>query len=63
MNIKQIRINCGITQLSLAEGLSVDRSTIAKWETGEAKPTADKIPKIAEILGCTIDELFNDERK
>ena len=41
--------------------LNVDRSTIAKWETGEAMPRADKLPEIAKILGCTIDDLFEGD--
>lgn len=48
-----------ITQSKLAEMLKVDRSSIAKWETGEAFPRADKLPQLAEILGCKIDDLFD----
>lgn len=49
-----------MTQLKLSEHLGVDRSTIAKWESGEAMPTADKLPRIAKILNCKIDDLFNN---
>lgn len=59
MNIKHIREKHNISQQNLAELLSVDRSTIAKWETGKALPTADKLPKLAQILKCSIDELLS----
>lgn len=56
--VKQKREQLNITQNQLAEELGVDRSTIAKWETGEAMPRADKLPEIAKILGCEIGDLF-----
>lgn len=58
-NIKQKREAKGLTQNEFALKLSVDRSTVAKWETGEAFPRADKLPQLAEILGCRIDDLFD----
>ena len=62
MNIKEIRTNLKITQEELAKSLDIDRSTVAKWETGEAMPRAEKLPKIAQILGCTVDDLLIDIR-
>ena len=58
--IIELRKRAGLTQLNLSEHLNVDRSTVAKWESGEVMPTADKLPRIAKILGCTIDDLFKD---
>ena len=57
--IKQKREDAGLTQNQLSERLSIDRSTVAKWETGEAFPRADKLPQLAEILDCKIDDLFS----
>ena len=58
MKIKQLREGRNYNQNDLAEVLGVDRSAIAKWETGESFPRTDKLPKLAEILGCSIDDLF-----
>ncbi len=58
-SIKQKREAKGFTQNEFALKLSVDRSTVAKWETGEALPRADKLPQLAEILDCKIDDLFD----
>lgn len=58
--IKQKREGINLTQSKLAEMLNIDRSTVAKWETGEAFPRADKLPALAEALKCTIDDLFTD---
>lgn len=56
--IRTLRECAGISQEQLALRLHTDRSTIAKWETGAAMPSAAKLPLLASVLGCTIDELF-----
>lgn len=56
--IRQHREGLKLSQERLAELLGIDRSAVAKWETGKAMPTADKLPELARILGCTIDDLF-----
>ena len=58
MNIVHNRERLGITQEELAQKLSVDRSTVAKWESGEALPRTDKLPELARIFGCSVDDLF-----
>ena len=57
-NVFGLRKSVGLTQEQLADKLGVERTTVAKWETGEASPRADKLPKLAEVLGCRIDDLF-----
>lgn len=61
--IKQKREAAGFTQNNIASMLSIDRSTIAKWESGEALPRADKLPQLAQILNCKIDDLFDEEER
>lgn len=58
--IQQIREKKHFTQEKLAVLLGIERSTIAKWETGKSNPRAEMLPKIANILGCTIDELMRE---
>lgn len=58
MNIKQLRTKHGLTQERLAIAMGIDRSAVAKWETGAAMPRADKLTELAKVLGCTIDELM-----
>lgn len=57
-NIKRIRKARNLTQDEVAEACEVDRATISKWETGEFSPRVDKLVKLANILGCTVDELL-----
>lgn len=57
-NIKAIRLNKKVTQNEIAKRLEIDRSAVAKWESGESLPRADKLPELAKILNCTVDDLL-----
>lgn len=59
-NIKNLRKKEKLTQIDLAKKLKIGQSTVAMWEAGEAMPRADKLPELAKILGCTIDDLFGN---
>lgn len=58
--LKAMRRRAGYTVAQLAERLSVTRATIYFWEQGRYLPNAGLLPELAEILGCTIDDLFAD---
>lgn len=58
MGICARRNELNLTQDDVAKKIGVDRSTVAKWETGQSFPRAELLPKLASILNCTIDELF-----
>jgi transcriptional regulator with XRE-family HTH domain len=47
----------GYSQESLAEAMSVDRTTVARWERGEAQPQPYVRPKLARLLQVTPLEL------
>lgn len=57
-NLKMLREKANLTQESLAKLINVDRSTIAKWGNRRASPRSDKLPTLANVLNCTIDDLF-----
>ena len=56
--LKRIRSAQRMTQAELAQKISVTQSVVGQWERGEAMPSAAKLPLLAEVLGCSIDELF-----
>lgn len=58
MKIKERREALGLTRVQLADRMGVSKVAVRKWEVGLAKPSADKLPALAGLLGCTIDELF-----
>lgn len=53
-----MRKRANLKQFELADLLKVERSTIAKWESGAAFPRAVQLPDLAAALHCTIDELY-----
>nr|QGT51274.1 hypothetical protein Firmicute1046_3500 [uncultured Firmicutes bacterium] len=48
------------TQCELAHRIGVSQANISQWEKGEALPRADKLPALAKILNCTIEDLFGE---
>lgn len=58
--IKELRISRGLTQNDIAIELGLSQSTVAMWENGKNVPSSSVLPKLSKILGCTIDELFDD---
>lgn len=51
-----------ITQDALARQLGVTNQAVSKWESGQCCPDVMLLPKIAEIFGIAIDELFGREK-
>ena len=59
--IYQYRMNKKLSQGDLAELLNVSRQSISKWENNTATPDLDKIVKMSEIFGVSLDELIKGE--
>jgi transcriptional regulator with XRE-family HTH domain len=47
----------GFSQDQLAERLKVDRSTVARWESGESEPQPWMRPRLARALAVSVDQL------
>ena len=60
--LKERRLRGAIsTQTEVAAILGVKRATVSKWERGLSKPRIDRLPVIAKLYGCTIEELLADK--
>lgn len=57
-SIKSLREARGISQERLADLLSVDRTTVTKWENSDICPRGKQLVALAEIFQCSIDRLF-----
>ena len=58
MRIKERREALGLTRTQLGDRLGVSKVAVRKWELGLAMPNADKLPALADLLHCSIDELY-----
>lgn len=52
-----LRRTAGYTQEQLATAMDVDRATIHRWENGKATPRPWQMPKLAELLKVSRNEL------
>ena len=57
--IKQLRLKAELTQEQLAEQLSVSAQAISKWENAAAMPDIALLPRLSEVFGVSIDDLFD----
>ena len=48
----------GMTQLDLADRMGVTDKAVSKWERDLSFPDTASLPKLAETLGVTVDELM-----
>lgn len=58
--ILSLRTARGLSQGDLAEKLEVSRQSVSKWETGQSTPDLDKIIKLADLFGVSVDELVRE---
>ena len=56
--IAELRKHRGMTQLELAEQMGVTDKAVSKWERELSCPDIGSIPKLAEILGVSVEELM-----
>ena len=59
--IYMLRTEKNLSQGDLAEMLDVSRQSVSKWETGASVPDLDKLIKMKEIFGVSIDELVCED--
>ena len=43
----------------VAKATGITKSTFSDWKTGRSKPKQDKLQKIADFFGVTLDYLMN----
>lgn len=56
--IGRYRKKLGLTQEALAQKLDVTNQAVSKWESGQCCPDIALLPRIADVFGITMDELF-----
>ena len=59
--IKKLREKKRLTQLQLAEKLTVSDKTVSKWETGRGLPDISILPQLAAALSVTVPELLTGD--
>ena len=57
----QLRIKNGLSQDALAEKVFVTRQAVSRWESGQSKPSTERLLALGELYGVSIDQLLNAE--
>lgn len=58
LQLRVLRESKNLSIREIADGMNVSVQAVGKWERNEAFPKAAQLPKLADLLGCTIDELY-----
>ena len=53
-----LRKEKGMTQLELADQMGVTDKAVSKWERDLSFPDVSSLPRLAEILGVSVEELM-----
>ena len=56
--ISQKRKEHNMTQMQLADALGVTFQAVSNWERGNSMPDISKLPELADLFGCSIEELL-----
>lgn len=55
--LRAARQAAGVTQVQLADAIGCRQKDIARWEAGLVEPGALTVKKMAQALGCSMDDL------
>ena len=58
--LTQARKAAGLTQADVAARLNVSRQAVSRWESGQSKPSTEKLLALAKIYGVSLDWLCSD---
>ena len=61
--IAQLRKEKGFTQEELSQKMEVSAQAVSKWENDQTCPDIASLPKLAKILGVTVDELLSGKEE
>lgn len=51
----------GLKQKWVAEQMGIAPTVLSRWVHNRGKPSVDRLFKLAEILGCSVDDLYERE--
>lgn len=51
----ELRDKKGVTDYKVSKETGISKSSFSEWKSGRSKPKADKLKKIADYFGVTIE--------
>lgn len=62
LNYAKIRDEKGLTDYKVSKATGISTSTLSEWKSGKTRPKVDKLIQIADLLGCTLDDIARGKR-
>ena len=60
---KRLRILASMTAEEAAKRIGVSKSNVLHWEAGRTSPRVSRLKTIANVYGCSVADLIDDEQK
>lgn len=61
--IAALRKAKNMTQMELADEMGVSYQAVSNWERENSMPDIGKLPQLALILGCSVDEILGESKE
>jgi len=55
--LREARQRAGMTQAQLAAAIGCKQKDVSRWEAGQIEPGVLTVKKMAQVLGCSMDDL------
>lgn len=57
-NLQALRQGAGLTQDQVAEAFGISRAAVIAWEKNKNFPEAEKLQRLADLLGCSVNDFY-----
>lgn len=61
-NIKSRRMQLKMSQEYVADQLGISRQAVAKWESGQSRPTSSNLTELAALFEMDVSELVDPQK-
>ena len=60
-NIRELRMQCGMSQVEFARRMNVTKQCVSNWENDNVLPSIEMLVKMADFFRVTTDQLLGRE--
>ena len=61
-NIRELRVQCGLSQVEFARRMNVTKQCVSNWENDNVLPSIEMLVKMADYFRVSTDQLLGRER-
>ena len=57
ITLASARVNAGLTQTDVCKKLKMSKNTLSNYESYKTKPGIERAKQLAELYGCSLDDI------